>query len=734
MRCIRKRTIFLLQNLLFIFCCIVGSVESTEATVKDKPSEFAATATPDLIALFSLAQELSIGYVDLKEQLEDLQDIKETKTFFYELKNNLNTLSLRLDEFKKSKTTSYGQLIDIRLKLKLIRLSLHKKMKPINEMLNDVTSLENDWLEKQKNWMTWKKSFNEEAPSETVQSLMKRSEELTSEALLSISKKLEFIIEDKLLGTELDFRSYSLLADVEGAISKRSALFRFGEHPMMFTPAYLSQFNSNMWSGLIHGIGIFYSADSSFWHLLLMIIGWSVFARLLVVFIPVGRKRWLIYWIIFTMVLMNFIGIIRLPMPLYRLFILGIASFGGVLFWYNARQEKGEEGSFLLTIVLYSFSVILFVIALLDVIGFSDFSGLVFTSMIEMVCIVLVARFLLFIAKEGVDWIVNCSPLRDHPLLISHGSHLISKSLSLIYLIIGVFIIVSIFISWHVFDTPMEAIEGICSFGISIGNFKITIGIVIGIGVILYGAFLASWIIQILLTENIFPMMSVPQDVGQSMARLIHYLIVIVGFLMVLLTLGFSLTNLTIIAGSLGIGVGLGLQEIVKNFAAGILVLFERPIRVGDVIAFEGGPCTVKEIGLRSTLVKTKNETEIVIPNNDLITNPLTNWTLSQRRMRLKFPVGVGYDSDVAQVMKIMKECAEGNGRVLKVPPPQVIFMDFGESSLDFEMRVWIHDIKNRRVVQTEINQELEERFRSANIKIPYNQLDIHIQNEKSSP
>jgi small-conductance mechanosensitive channel len=215
---------------------------------------------------------------------------------------------------------------------------------------------------------------------------------------------------------------------------------------------------------------------------------------------------------------------------------------------------------------------------------------------------------------------------------------------------------------------------------------------------------------------------------------LIHYSLVLVGFLLALTALGFTLTNLTILGGAIGVGIGFGLQAIVNNFASGIILLFERPIKIGDMIQLADLPCRVKKIGLRATTVETRDDAEIVVPNSDLITNQVTNWTLSNTRMRVKIPVGVAYGSDVPQVMRILKECAEQNPSVRKNPFPRVFFLGFGASSLDFELRVWVNDFTDRRMALSQINQEIDQKFRSAGIEIPFPQRDLHVKSVKESP
>jgi small-conductance mechanosensitive channel len=198
-------------------------------------------------------------------------------------------------------------------------------------------------------------------------------------------------------------------------------------------------------------------------------------------------------------------------------------------------------------------------------------------------------------------------------------------------------------------------------------------------------------------------------------------------------TLGFEFTQLTIILSALGVGIGFGLQGVVNNFVSGLILLFERPVRVGDYIEFGGNWAEIKGIGLRATTVQTFDQADVIIPNADLVTNQVTNWTLSNRRVRLIVPVGVAYGSDVPLVMETLIACAKANSMVAKTPPPQVLFLSFGESSLDFELRVWVLDADDRLKVRSELHQEIDWSFREAGIEIAFPQRDLHVRSVEES-
>jgi small-conductance mechanosensitive channel len=191
--------------------------------------------------------------------------------------------------------------------------------------------------------------------------------------------------------------------------------------------------------------------------------------------------------------------------------------------------------------------------------------------------------------------------------------------------------------------------------------------------------------------------------------------------------LGVDLTKMTLLASALGVGIGFGLQTIVNNFVCGLILLLERPLRVGDTIELSGQPAKIAKIGLRSTTVRTPDQADMIIPNTELITNRVTNWTLTNRQARSIIPVGVAYGSDIALVMQTLKECALAHSGVLKSPEPQVLFRSFGDSSLDFELRVWVADIDTRLQVVSDLHQDIDRRFRQAGIEIPFPQRDLHV-------
>ena len=206
-----------------------------------------------------------------------------------------------------------------------------------------------------------------------------------------------------------------------------------------------------------------------------------------------------------------------------------------------------------------------------------------------------------------------------------------------------------------------------------------------------------------------------------------HYALFTVGFFVAVSMAGLELQKLTIIAGALSVGIGFGLQNIVNNFVSGLILLFERPVKEGDTINIDDQWGTITRIGLRSTVFETLDRAEIIVPNSELVSQKVTNWTFTTNVSRIVLAVGVAYGSPLDKVLAVLHRVANENRDILDDPKPSAIFTDFGESSIDFELRVWISDINLRLKVKSELGQAVDRYFREENITIPFPQRDLHV-------
>lgn len=214
----------------------------------------------------------------------------------------------------------------------------------------------------------------------------------------------------------------------------------------------------------------------------------------------------------------------------------------------------------------------------------------------------------------------------------------------------------------------------------------------------------------------------------QAVATVIQYVLVILGVLIIMQTAGIDLTTLNVLAGAVGIGVGFGLQNIANNFISGLIILFERPIKVGDRIEVGNVEGDVISIGARSTAVLTNDNISIIVPNSMFITENVINWSHNDAKVRFRIPVPVAYGSDVRQVERLLLEVAQENKDVLTDPAPAVRFLEFGDSGLQFELRAWSTSLLHRKgTLISALNFAIYERFAAHGIQIPFPQRDLHI-------
>lgn len=207
-----------------------------------------------------------------------------------------------------------------------------------------------------------------------------------------------------------------------------------------------------------------------------------------------------------------------------------------------------------------------------------------------------------------------------------------------------------------------------------------------------------------------------------------RYLILFVGFLVILQTVGINLTTLNVLAGAVGIGVGFGLQNVASNFISGLIILFERPVKVGDRIEVDDVDGKVMAVGARATRIKTNDNVTIIVPNSKFIIENVHNWSYANRRVRFRVPVGVAYDSDIDLVNRLLLEVAAENENVLDDPPPSVRLLEFGDSSINLELWAWSEKQLHRRsVFLSDMNFAIWRKFREHGVEIPFPQRDLNI-------
>lgn len=254
----------------------------------------------------------------------------------------------------------------------------------------------------------------------------------------------------------------------------------------------------------------------------------------------------------------------------------------------------------------------------------------------------------------------------------------------------------------------------------------------LGIGILTACAVLGlSNILRRFILTKTLKKFQIEQGICYAILALVRYFFLCVAIYLGLVFAGFNLTSLTVLLGALGVGIGFGLQNIIQNFISGLIILFERPIKVGDYVDLGDLSGMIEKISIRSTTIRTNDSVSVIVPNSEFVSSRVVNWSYGSPEVRMRIPIGVAYGSDVELVKKVLLEVAAEESDVLKHPAPTVFFDAFGDSSLNFELGVWrkTEALRPRRL-RSDLNYAIDRKFREHNIEIPFPQRDLHIKSQ----
>jgi small-conductance mechanosensitive channel len=336
---------------------------------------------------------------------------------------------------------------------------------------------------------------------------------------------------------------------------------------------------------------------------------------------------------------------------------------------------------------------------------------------------------LLYAGAQVADGVVSMGvrvTADDLRFVEHHGAAITRRATQLVH--------VAAFLSWLGFGLflfylagPVQALlQGVLGASWSIGQATFSLaGVLLFFATVWVGALLGRWV-AIVLEADVLDRLDLPRGVPVTIASIVRYTLTAIAFFLALAAVGVDIGQLAIIGGALSVGVGFGLQTLVNNFISGLILAFERPLAIGDVIQIGELEGEVRSIGIRASIIRTFQGADVIVPNGQLISSELINWTRSDRTRRLEIPVGVAYGTDPASVVKLLPEVAAGHPRVRPYPAPLCLFQGFGESSLDFVLRVWT-EADDFPVVRSEVRLAVHDALKAAGIEIPFPQRDVHV-------
>ncbi len=300
---------------------------------------------------------------------------------------------------------------------------------------------------------------------------------------------------------------------------------------------------------------------------------------------------------------------------------------------------------------------------------------------------------------------------------------------------VGRLVNVAALVSWgvillnefRVYRPIAQWIRSVLTYPIAIGQISLTLGSVLLFLASLWVAFWLAKTIRVVLRDDVLPKMELPRGVGNSVSTLSYYSVLIAGIMVALAAAGFRVSELAFVVGALSVGIGFGLQDVVKNFVSGLILMFERPIQPGDVIEVSGTSGKVRNIGMRATTLATFDGADVVVPNGTLLSEKLINWTLSDTNRRMDVNVGVAYGSDPHRVLALLEEVAGATPGVTVEPAPAIVFVGFGASSLDFAIRAWTNNFSDWVETKSALTLRIHDALKEAGIEIPFPQHDLHL-------
>jgi small-conductance mechanosensitive channel len=252
-------------------------------------------------------------------------------------------------------------------------------------------------------------------------------------------------------------------------------------------------------------------------------------------------------------------------------------------------------------------------------------------------------------------------------------------------------------------DHIFEAGRRLLDLDLGIGLLHITVGDVLAFVLTVWAAFLVSRFVRFLLDEDVYPRVALGRGLPYAISTVVHYAILLAGFFAAVAALGFDMTKVTILAGAFSVGVGFGLQNIFNNFVSGLILLFERPVKIGDVVQIEDASGVVEHIGIRASIIRTPNGSEIIVPNGKLISERLTNWTLSNRRRTIELPVSVAQGADPERVIALLERIAAAHPLVTDEPPPEALVVKLSPEAVGFELRASTVEIERWMQIRSEL-------------------------------
>jgi small-conductance mechanosensitive channel len=433
--------------------------------------------------------------------------------------------------------------------------------------------------------------------------------------------------------------------------------------------------------------------------------------------------------------LLQRVGILLVANPLYyRMYLMGLTLLTVVLLawilWRRRARAGGGPVTFahkMVRFVGWAAIAALLGAAVANAVGNVTLAEMLVNSILESGYVGLVLYALVTVFASVLRLLLARRALSRFSVVTQHAGPLLRSLTRILQLAATVAWLIVVLNEFRIYRPIRAAVSSTLTYELKFGQISLTLA---GVLLFFFSVWLAFWAAKttrLILQDEVLPRMSLPRGVANSVASLTYYALVIIGLFVSLAAAGFEVSQLAFVIGALGVGIGLGLQNVVNNFVSGLILMFERPIQPGDVVEVAGTSGKVREIGMRATTLATFEGADVVVPNGALLNEKLINWTLSDTDRRIDVNIGVAYGTNPRKVLDLLMEVTRATPGIATQPEPTVLFVGFGASSLDFSIRAWTNNFGDWVATRSELNVRVYDALQSAGIEIPFPQQDVHV-------
>jgi small-conductance mechanosensitive channel len=417
--------------------------------------------------------------------------------------------------------------------------------------------------------------------------------------------------------------------------------------------------------------------------------------------------------------------------PLLVETLLGIIATGWFLRWCQTSRDTGRAGRIEMGARLF---LAVFVLAFgANAIGYVALAELLAGGVLRAAYQLLTLLAAVQVASGLVAYARRSAVLQSLWMVRQHGARLERRARTALRWLAVACWLAGTLEYFLLLQPAVKLLRAVLTAEVRRGTLSISLGDVLAFALAVWLSFLVSSFVRFVLQEDVFPRIRLAPGLPYAVSTLLHYCILFVGFLVGVAALGLDLNKVTVIGGALGVGIGFGLQSVVNNFVSGLIVLFERPVRVGDSVQIGDVTGDVRRIGIRATTLRTYDGAEVLIPNSMLVSERVTNWTLSDRARRADVRVGVAYGTAPERVLELLRSVARTTPHVAASPAPVAIFVGFGDSALDFELRAWTDRWENWLALRSELHMAVYAALRDAGIDIPFPQREVYLRGPRAA-